>query len=47
MKKVGDIVEIDGKEYEVTFVSGENYSYKPHEEPKEPEVKHRRRTKNV
>ncbi len=47
MKEVGEIIEIDGKKYEVTFVAGENFSYKPYEEHKEVEVKHRRRTKNV
>lgn len=34
---VGDIIEIDGKKYEVTFVSGNNYSYKDYLGPKEPE----------
>ena len=34
---VGDIIEIDGKKYEVTFVCGDNYSYKDYLGPKEPE----------
>lgn len=34
---VGDIIEIDGKKYEVTFVYGNNYSYKEYLGPKEPE----------
>lgn len=36
IRSVGDIVEIDGKKYEVTFVNGENYSYKEYLGPKEP-----------
>lgn len=56
MKHVGDILAIDGKKYEVTYVSGDNYSYKPYVEtavqPEETktettEVKHRRRKTNV
>lgn len=37
IRRVGDIVEIDGKKYEVTFVNGENYSYKEYLGPKGPE----------
>lgn len=37
IRSVGDIVEIDGKKYEITFVNGENYSYKDYLGPKEPE----------
>lgn len=37
IRSVGDIVEIDGKKYEITFVNGENYSYKNYLGPKEPE----------
>lgn len=36
MKQIGDIFELDGKRYIVTYVSGENYSYAPYEEKKEP-----------
>lgn len=27
--KVGDKIEIDGRKYEVTFVQGANFAYKP------------------
>ena len=37
MKQIGDIFELDGRRYIVTYVSGENYSYAPYEEKKEPE----------
>lgn len=34
MKQIGDIFELDGRRYIVTYVSGENYSYAPYEEKK-------------
>lgn len=37
MKQIGDIFELDGKRYIVTYVSGENYSYAPYEEKREPD----------
>lgn len=40
IKKVGDVVEIDGKKYEITFVSGANFSYREYlGEPEENPVK--------
>ena len=45
--QIGDIITIDGKDYEVTYVDGQNYSYAPKKEEPEPkkEAPKRRRTK--
>lgn len=34
--KVGDTVWLDGKKYEVTYVDGRNFSYKPFKKKEEP-----------
>lgn len=30
--KVGDIIEVEGKKYKVTWAQGNNYSYEPYKE---------------